>query len=374
MTRRFSLWYFLAIGSLGAFHPYLAVVLDHLGATGAQLAAVIAVFPLGLLLSGPVWAWLADRTQRAQLVLRLALGVTLGGAIWIALSDSWFAMLVGVVVLASSRAPCMALVDMLVLQGVKLGAQRYGRLRLWGSIGFIAAVVGVGAVMSSWQAAPLVINAAMLGAAFVLTFWLPSPPKIEVGARRPSVLLKNGPLRRLYVVAALHVISVSSFDHLFALHAERMHLTSGLIGVAVALGVAMEVLVMAAGPYLLARLRPRTLILAGVAVGIPWALITGSTMIPIVLVFAQSLHGLCFGAFWIGGVAWIFRHSPEGLRNTAQSLFMAFGWGIGTLLSMGGAALLLDTWGTGPFFLLQGGVSTVALIVGLALLARRESG
>jgi len=365
MRARFALWYGITIASLGAFHPYLAVIVDRAGATGAELALVLAVFPLGLLIAAPIWASVVDRTGRPRLILLLGLSISAIGAWWIAAAGSWLAMLPGVILIAAARSPSVSVVDVLVASNPKVGPRGYGRVRMWGSVGFIVAVWVVGWLLDGWPRAPLVLSAGLLTLALLFGLTLPAratAPKVKPS---PLKLLSHGPLVALCAVTSVHIATVSSYDHLFSLHAVRIGLPASLLGTAVALGVTMEALVMGAGGLLLRRFSAGGLILLAVAASIPRWWLTGTVTNHTALVLLQSLHGLSFGAFWVGGIAIVTRHAPSELRNTAQGAFLASGWGLGSLLSMGGVALFLDDLGTDGFFRALAVVSLSALLITL---------
>lgn len=374
MIRRFALWYGLSIGSIGALHPFLAVLLEKVGASERQFSSILAIFPIGFLIAGPLWAYWADRVGQPKRLLKMTLLLSVVGATWMLFSNHWLMMVPGIAILAVSRAPCVTLVDVLVTRSSADGAHRYGWARLWGSVGFIGAVYLTGWLSDAWWRAPLLGNAILLSAAMVVVFWLPT---VESPARskpvNPLQLLKIRPLVSLYVIAILHIAAVSAYDHFYALHAGRLGLSSRWIGTAVALGVAMEVTVMALGPWLIKRLGARLLILIAVTTSIFRWWVTGVSDTHWVLVVTQSMHGLSFGAFWIGGVAWTVRYAPLELRNTAQSLFVASGWGVGSILSLASAALLLDDVGTGGFFSGLAVVSVLTTVCAIALFRRKDN-
>ena len=375
MIRRFALWYGLTIGSMGALHPFLAVLLEKVGASERQFSTILAIFPIGFLIAGPLWAYWADRTGQSGRLLKTTLFLSVVGATWMLFSNHWLMMVPAIAILAISRAPCVTLVDVLVTRSSAEGVRRYGWARLWGSVGFIGAVYATGWLSDVWWRAPLLGNAILLTAAMVVAFWLPTVEPQDRPPERvnPLQLLKIRPLLSLYVIAILHVAAVSAYDHFYALHAGRLGLSSRWIGTAIALGVAMEVTVMALGPWLIKRLGPRLLILIAVTVSVFRWWVTGVSDTHWVLVVTQSLHGLSFGAFWIGGVAWTVRYAPLQLRNTAQSLFVASGWGIGSILSLAGAALLLDDVGTGGFFRGLAALSMLTSVCAVALFRRKTN-
>ena len=374
LRRRLALWYFLMFGSIGALNPWLAVVLEEAGASGLVLAGTLALFPIGVLVAGPVGSWVADRTGHERAVLRVS--VLLAAIASVALAGATGLLALGLTSLgvALFRAPPTAVADMYTVRQVGWDRRGYGRIRAWGSVGFILGAFGVGAVLDVMPRSPLWISAAAIAGLAALTFALPRRTRTEAeqgdGRRSPWPLLRNPVLVSLFVVAICHRATISFYDAFFALHATaELGLPSWVPGTSIALGVGMEVLVLFAGHRLLARFGPLPLVLAGVAASAPRWLLTGVLTDPAALIAVQALHGLSFGAWWVGGLAIVARHSPERLRNTGQGLFLASGHGVGTLAAMGMAAMLLDRITTGSAFCLMAGLSLVALAgVLLALL------
>ena len=359
-----ALWYFVTLGAFGAFHPYLAIVLRDLGASGATVAAIISVFPLGLLFSGPLWSWLADHHGSSRGVLRLAtLGAALGSAA-VAMSPTWGWMAAAVAVMAFARAPVFPLVDVLIQRTVRDGTRRYGSIRVWGSVGFVFAVSAVGWLMESLPRAPLYGGAVGMagGAAIAFTLRGSAPAAREPLWTAYRKLATHRTLWPIWPMALLHATTISAYDFLFALHLDTIGLSSSISGFAIAVGVTAEVAVMAASRPLLRRWSPWHLVIIGVASGIPRWLITGASADPLVLVAAQSLHGLGYGAWWIGALALLADRAPDHLRNSAQSLFVASGYGLGSLLAMVLAAAPLQDGQTPALFTGLAALSALALV------------
>ncbi|MEE2829259.1 MAG: MFS transporter [Myxococcota bacterium] len=383
MTTRsqLTLWYILFLGAVGAFHPYLAVVLDDAGARGLAKAGILSLFPLGSILAGPTLTWVADRTGRGVLVLRIALIVTAAASIALALDQSLPWMVAWICVLSFSRAPTSSIVDMLTVGRLGMGRTGYGGVRAWGSVGFILAAATVSLFLDELPLIPLWSTAGLLVGLAVLTMTIRSERRPVGPQERASIstLLSNRALLGVYFVAILHQATISFYDHFYALHITRTlrDLPSWTVGASIIVGVGLEVLVLVNGHRLLKRFGPLTLVLMGVASGIPRGLITAGTTDPALLIGTQALHGLGFGAWWVGAIALVSSNAPEKLRNSAQGLFMASSHGLGTLLAMGTAALLLDRASTTAVFYANSGLSVLALVAALLLIfpaARRGAG
>ena len=376
-----SAWYVLAIGSVGAFHPYLAVILDRRGADGSSLAWSLALFPVGLLVCGPLWGYCADRSLAPQRVLGTALVVAAIGAVAMLIGGRWWALLPGMVLLAATRAPAVAVGDVIMVRllgGGREGESAYGGVRMWGSVAFIGIVFAVGWLMDRWLLAPLAVHAAIVVALAALTWRLPAPAPEQARELGPSTsvweLLRSGPLMRIYVISVLHIGANSLYDNLFAHHVSSLGMSGAVAGSAIGLGVAAEVLILARGRWLLDRVSPQSLLVVAVLAGIPRWFLTGTVTSPALLIGVQALHGLTFGCWWLGGIAFVLRTAPPALRSTAQAGFVASGFGLGNLIALAAASWMLPNLGSARMFTALTAVSVLAaLLLPWALLTRRSS-
>jgi len=368
-----AIWYFLFIGALGALAPYLAICLQNAGASGMATGIVLAIIPIGLLLGSPVGTLLADRTGRPVWVLRLCIAISAAATLGLYLSPDWRFMAPAAALLALARAPAGAITDNIAVQMTSGGG--YGRVRLWGSVGFVLACWGVGWSLDRWPASPILACLVLLCLLLIATEKLQTRGmKREQSNASISTLIASPQLAALYCVAIVHSATVAFYDRFFALHIGSIGLPSKVAANALALGVSVEVAVMAAAPFLLRRVGAMNLILLGVAAGIPRWWLCGVVEDGSTLILVQALHGLSFGAWWIGGIALVAEQAPAGLRNSAQGLFLAAGHGVGQLLAMLGAAAALDRLSTSQVFQHLSGVSVLALGMATIWLARTPGG
>ncbi len=352
----------LSVGSLGTLHPFFAPILSEAGASGVAIASILALFPLGILIAGPVWALWADRLGDPRHVVFLAAIGTAAGAGLLCLPGPWPWLLPGVALLALSRTPLFAVVDAMAVD--RLGGEGYGRVRLWGSVSFIFLAQIAGRLRDVWPRAPLLVTLVLFVVMVAMSKHLPQPSRVPP-VDWPAALraLRDHPvLRPLASVAVLHGATLSMYDHLFGLHLEAAGLDATLLATAVGVGVAAEVGVMAAGGPLLRRFGSLALIIVAVVSGLPrwWA--TAVATDPTTLVALQALHGLTFGAWWIGGVQLFAESAPKGLENTSQAILLASSFGVGSLLAMLATGFLLDSHGTATLFQLAAGFSALALL------------
>lgn len=330
------LWYAAAVGSLSML-PFLAVHLSKTGLGDGGAAWTLMALPLGTLFGGPLWAIGVDRLGKARLVHRLALFGTMLAVLGLGLVDGIWASVLLVVGFAFSRSGIFPLADAATLHAV---GSRYGIVRGIGSLGYIAGLLVIGATRAWFPESPLVVGAVLLGAATVLAGRLPPLPHLESSAGTLA-LLRDRTRLTLLGIAVLNGLSITAYDHLFALHMERAGIPPHWTSLAIAWGVLVEVVVMVQGPRWFSWASGRVLLLVAVASGVPRFALTAWLAHPLAVGLLQGLHGLQFGLFWIVSVHLIGETAPPAQRRSVQALLPAAGFGVAplTILLVGGGWL-----------------------------------
>lgn len=369
---RVVLFYALFTGALGCA-PYFGVMLGDEGYGDGEVAAWLLCIPLGTMIVGPLVSYGADKVGRRIGVLRGATALHALALAMVAMASGlWVAPLL--VLGAISRSPVPPIADAATLRWLGAESHRYGAIRAVGSVVFVFVVFLNGVVRERWPDAPFWAASVMVALAAVVSLGLPevedAPPAAEIVPHDRWALLKHPVLVPLYLTALFHGITLTTYDHLFTLRMERALQPGWASSSALALGVTVEVFVLAFGGYALRRVPPGWLLLASVASGLPRWLITGGTEHTGSIVAAQALHGLGFGAFWIAGVALCGRYAPPKLTATAQGMFLAAGFGASALIALGAA-----TWGLGRYtpttwFLGLTGIEAAALVLAIWTLVR----
>ena len=370
----FFLFQVAAIGM--AFMP---AHLRALGLTGTQISTALAVSPL-LALSVPLgWAWLADRTQRHDRVLQLiSFGAFLGFTplAWAhgRAASSFALILLGYLGYATFYVGMGGMADALAVARVRAGAI-YGRIRLWGSIGFIIAAVTVGALLGPYLLrlrGPLVPCAmwAALAAAFVASLSLggTGEPTIRPRVADIRALLAEPGLRLLLLAGALHWACMSPYNVFFGVFLRDLGLEPLWWGVAYAIGVTAEMLVLLTFHRMHARFSLDALLAAAfIASALRWV---GNAVLraPAALIALQALHGMTFGMFWSAAIALVAATVPAKLRATGQALLVMainLGGAVGNLA----VGRLYDSAGPATLFAMAAAGELLPLLV--VLHARR---
>lgn len=357
--------YFFAFGTIT---PYLPPYLRSQGLSATQVALLLSFAPFFTTFAPVAAGYLADRLRRTQLLMRAFAGVAalfFAQLLWVrsfeAILAVWFCY-------ALCNSPFLPLLDAsTMVQTVRLHVG-YGRVRVWGSIGFMSAAFGVGAVFGGGLVAVKVALAAMA----VLFLSVAVMPEMPVPAKRPTyaearALLADRRLLGLLIAGAVHWVAMTPYHAFFAIHCATLGLPSSVAGQGMALGAFVEVCVMWTSPRALRDLPVgKTIALCSSASALRWLLTSYVTSAPL-LIAVQSIHGLSFGAFYVAILAAAQRLVPEELRATGQGLLFSLLFGISSGLGTLVSGPVFDTFGGRVLFACAAGVSLVATALALRL-------
>ncbi len=379
---RLRLFYFLYYGSVGALLPYFAPYLRGLGWSGEQIGTVQMIGPL---VAGPAalaWAAAADRLGAPSRALALA--ATWAAVVTAALPLARTPLAVAAVLLASSLASSavVPLVDSVAVEWIRTQPGRsYARIRLFGSLGFIALAQGLGLALGARGDRPgdllVPIAVAACVAGYALTARrVPSapPPPVRPHLAEMAGLLRDRTLVAFLAACALHWAGCAPFHLLFGVFVRDRGLSAATTGLGMAVGVGAELAVLLAFPRIESRLSLRAIFAAAFAgTSLRWLLLARSDSAA-ALVLLQLLHGLTFGAFWGAAVRSMSIQVPPHLRATGQALFSAIVFSGGNAAGYELSGLGYDHYGSvGPLYAWAGVAEIVPLGVMTALAGRLRS-
>ncbi|MBA4682146.1 MFS transporter [Pseudomonas sp. MDMC216] len=348
---RLSGFYFFYFALLGGTAPFLALYFDHLGFSPARIGELIAIPMLMRCLAPNLWGWLGDHTGQRLLIVRFGALCTLVcfAGIFFSQSYAWLALIMATH--AFFWHAVLPQFEVITLAHLREQAARYSQIRLWGSIGFIVAVVGLGLLfewlsLDAYPAALLVIMAGIV----VSSFWVPNAQPVL----RPSTLESEGFVRQLrrpgilafYVCVGLMQLSNGPYYTFLTLHLEGVGYSRGAIGLFWALGVVAEILLFLVMARLLQRYSLRAVLLASFLItAMRWLLLGSLPQYLPVLLLAQCMHAATFGAFHAACIHFVQRSFADRQQGQAQALYVSLA-GIGGAL---GALYAGYSWkGLGP--------------------------
>ena len=345
-----AIGYFTYFGAVGIFQPYWPVRLAALGIPVAGIGVLLAVAS-GMRLVAPLGtAWLADHVEdRRPLIVALAVAAVVATlALGVAERPAVLAWTLAAYSLAFNGL--MPVYDAHALERLGADAHRYGWLRLWGSLGFVATSAMVGALITR-QGATVVPVA--LAALVVLTalacLVLPAAPvrhRVQPTARAFFAAINAGPMRRLLAISFLHLSGFGAYYGFYSLYLRAHGYGATVIGCYWAFGVIAEITMFATAPRVLARYRLGPLLrLALGATVLRWVLVAACPDSRLLMLAAQTLHLAGFALFHSVTVLLGPRLLPPGSGARAQALVGCVGWGAGGVAGSLLAGALWSAWG-----------------------------
>jgi PPP family 3-phenylpropionic acid transporter len=366
-TALLRLHYFVAFAAIGAYIPFFPTWLRARGIEGLSMSALTALNPLLGIVSPVVFGVVADRFGLRGSLLRVAaLGALIPLAAMTALGvfaggPSYGVLFVLVAMFAFFRSPLVTVADVTALE--EPGS--YARTRRFGSLGFTVMAVAVGLlvdVTSPWKL-PAAITIALAATSLIarrIHERAPGPP-LGDGAigQEASRLLRTPDFALLLGSVFLWCAAHTSYDLCFSLHLRDLGGSSRDVGIAWAVGVIAEILLMSYAPLVFARRAKVWLLAVGVAAtAIRFTLVASLRSLPVLLLL-QPLHALTFGLTWISGLELVKQKAPKTVLATAQSTFAV-------AAALGSACGML-AWG--PLYAARGGALVFAVAGGVAALA-----
>ncbi len=338
MALRLALFYAALFAFVGVAMPYWPVWLAHRGLDAAEIAMLMAAATWIRIGVPSAIAHAADRRGARKPAMATLAAAAFAAHLLFLAADGFAALLLVSALAAAAFTPLIPMTENLTLLAARERRLDYGRVRLWGSIAFVAGAFGGGWALDevgppSVLAMVLVSLLAAAAAAFAL-------PDIRLPPARhplPVWALVKRPDMLLFLAAAALIQSSHAVYYVFSTLAWReAGIDDRLIGLLWAEGVAAEILLFALGGGLAARLGPTALLGIGAVAGVlRWSALALTADLW-VLVPAQALHALTFGAAHLGAMQFLARRVDASRSASAQALYSGVTMG----LALGGATLL----------------------------------
>lgn len=381
-TTRLRLFYLLYYGNVGTYLPYFAAYLRGRGFSGQEIGLVQMLPSLLAPVVALSWASYADHRASPQRALRLASGCAALAVLLLPFAREPWQVGAVIVLMSFGDRAVVPLVDSITLAWCRENpGSSYARIRLFGSIGFIAA-----SLLAGWALAlrgdrpadllvPVAVAACVAAYAVVARRTPPTTPHHDrPGARDLLALARDRRLHLLLAASAVHWAACAPYHLLFGVFVRDRGLSSGVTGAGVGVGVAAEIAALVLFPRLERRFPLRGLFaIAFLGSAIRWALLSRAAgALPVVSL--QLLHGLTFGLFWGCATHALAEAVPPALRATGQAAFSAIVFGGGNALGYALSGVGYDLLGgTAPLFAFAAAAEVLALAIVAAPFARRRS-
>ena len=347
---RLSGFYFFYFAFVGAMSPFWGLYLKSLTFSALQIGVLMSLLQVMRIFAPNIWGHIADRTGRRTPIVQIAvvssvlvfLGVFIGNSFW------WlFAVMAALGFFWSASLP---LVEAMTLSHLGERIEGYGRIRLWGSVGFIVMVIGIGYALdymsiSRLPAAVWIVMLGMVAFARVIpestirSYHTDHIPVWEI-VRKPEVA-------SLLIACLLMAATHGPYYTFYSIYLVDHGYDKSTVGWLWALGVLCEIGIFLIIPRIFARVTLRRLILISFALAVVRFLVIAWGVDSAWLIWgAQTLHAFTFGTYHAAAVGLIHQHFQGRHQARGQALYTSISYGIGGALGGLVSGLTWDSLGS----------------------------
>ncbi len=351
---------FTYFAAIGLFNPYAPLWFQSLGLSTLVIGGIVSLQSWTRVLAPYAWSWVGDHGGQRVRLIRIAAAGALASALGLLGVTAAVPVAVVTVLLFVANSGVVPLYEALLARAVQapdggIDARRYGRVRVWGSVGFLAAVTSFGALLDRFGIAVFpafvaLMNALLLAAALrlpstheELAHDAPAPPVLPL-LRRPGVAW-------FFASIFFTVLAHTSLYAFFSLYLVSLGYGKTAVGALWAVSVAVEIVFFwTQGRWFGWFAAVRWLQVVAAVTALRFALTAGGGAWAPVLVLAQALHAVTFAAHHAACIALVHRLFPGRLRGRGQALYTTLGYGLSGVLGGVGGGWVIDRLGFAAVF------------------------
>lgn len=326
MSIALSLFYFFYFSIIGVYVIFMPKVLDMLGYAPMEIGIIFSAAPLVRFIVPFVFI----RGLKLSLTtFYVALGFMIMGALGFYLSvESFYKLLASNIILGIGLSLALPYIELIALGAI--GKERYGKVRLFGSLGFILVALVLVKFLSSASVA--------LGTMLTLTIFT-SIIALYVASKAKTTLAKTEECVndisllshwQLWLGLTLMQVSFGAFYNFFTIYETNYGITLDMTIYLWTFGVIMEIAML----YFQGRLLSGNLLIllqiTTFASAIRWFLLFSFPQSLPLLFFSQSLHALSFALFHTAAISYLYQLYKH--KSLAQQFFSGITYGLGGFL------------------------------------------
>jgi MFS transporter, PPP family, 3-phenylpropionic acid transporter len=374
---RLSSFYFFYFALLGAWLPFWPLYLIEKGLNATDIGYLAGVMMATKIVAPNIWGWLADKTGKRLTIIRSGSFVAFISFLFVFVDQSFWWLVWVTAAYAFFWNAVLAQFEVLTLSHLSGQHQRYSQLRVWGSVGFISAVMVLGLLFDyvNVQWLPWMM-AVLLGAIWLSSLLVTQAPlnKDSVNVKEPLIdILKQPHVICFFVSCFLLQVSHGPYYTFFSVYLESNGYSRSVTGLLWSLGVLAEVLVFIVMHHLLNRFSLRQIMLTSLLLTVVrWLLIAFFIDSWPVLVFAQCLHAASFGSYHAFAVEMVRRVFTGARQGQGMAIYSGLSFGGGGAL---GAVLSGWFWDVSASlsFVIAALVGCVAVLISFLPIANHAS-
>ena len=364
---RIAGFYFFYYAFVGMFAPYWSLYLQSLQFGAIDIAILMSLQPVMRMVAPNVWGWLADYSGKRREVVVMAASLSALFYLGLFATTSFWGLFIILLLMGFFWSASMPLVEATTLTWLGKNTAHYGRLRSWGSIGFIVSVVGLGYAFD-YIAIAWLLWAGLVCEMGVLIFARQIPPTEVLAHHTDHQPIKQIVLQprvlALFSACFLMAVAHGPYYTFFSIYLVGHGYAKSVVGGLWALGVICEIGVFFVMPALVRHFGfTRILLISFGAAVLRFLLIGWAVDIMVLLLLAQALHALSFGAYHAASLGLVHEFFQGRHQSRGQALFGSLTYGAGGILGGLASGPIWQHWGASALYSFSAGMALLGLML-----------
>ncbi len=371
---RLSSFYLCYFATLGAFIPYWSLFLKENSFNPAEIGQLSALLVGAKIIAPNLWGWIADHTRKTLWIIRwTSFLATLLFAGFLAIhSYKEFAWLtIGFSFFWNAPLP---LYEAATLAHLQAEPHRYSRIRLWGSVGFIVAVLGIGRLLESQSVLLLpALVSLLLGLTWFAALATPQARSNyqENNSARVSKFVFRPEVLAFLLVYVLIQIAHAPYYVFYSVYLKDHLYSTTVTGLLWSLGVVAEIVLFLFMKSLLRQFSLRAILLVSLFFSVVRWLLIGNYVDNFgLLLFAQVLHAASFGGTHISAIHFVHQFFDQAHQAKGQALYHSLSFGVGGMVGSLFSGQYWDLLGSHIIYTVAAISSGIAFIIAFVWVGR----
>ncbi|MBP9871451.1 MAG: MFS transporter [Nitrosomonas sp.] len=366
---RLSGFYFFYFSLVGAFSPYWSLYLQSLEFNALQIGVLMSLSLIVRIFSPSIWGWLADHTGKRIRVVQIAALCGFLCFCGFLLGESFIWMFFVMLLLSFFWSASLPLMEAITLSHLGDHTDKYGRIRSWGSVGFVLTVIGVGYLLENIAIAWLIWIVLGLKLGMVIfSYQIPEKEMISQVTGHHSVkqICLRPEVLAFLIASLLMLFAHGAYYTFFSIYLVEHAYDKGFIGWLWAIGVICEIGIFFIMPWLMRHFSLKLILIFSFACAtLRFLMIGWGVEWPIIMVVAQILHAATYGAHHIAAMMVVHQFFRGRHQAKGQAIYTSIAYGIGGAIGAISSGYTWDLLGADMTFF----VSSAASFIGLILVA-----
>ncbi len=334
----FGSFFFLYFAYVVLVSPYASLFFRDRGFSVIEIAVLMSMLQITRIVGPFSWGWLSDYLSDRIGIIRFCACLAAVTFLSIFFLQSYIAFFIWMFVLHTILSSLMPLGESATVHALfkdNSFDRRYGRLRLWGSIGFITMVLFAGELFQrkGIELYPIV-GAVILSFLALVTFRLHEPKmdRRKMVKGELLIVLFNPDVRWFLLSGFFMIFAHAALYVFFSLYLADLGYDKFQIGLFWALGVAAEVIFFYFQSKVLSRLDAEVVLQIAFGIGVFRFILIAFFPLTWVLILAQLMHAATFGAHHSAATKLLQRWFTGPLQARGQALMATVSYGLGGTL------------------------------------------